>query len=141
MPGFAIDVHSVIECLRPVGTPDSSPGIHAVLDVATNDDWKWIVTSDILAEYVDVLRRPKFGFSPETLARWSELINMRTVNVPAPPTSPQFSRDPKDAPFLAAALNNRADFLITGDSDLLQSQGIVTRIITAAEFAREFQIP
>jgi putative PIN family toxin of toxin-antitoxin system len=112
-----------------------------VLYVATNDDCKWIVTPHILAEYIDVLRRPKFGFSPETLAHWSALIDMRTVNVPVPATSPQFSRDPKDAPFLAAALANRADFLITGDNDLLQSQGIVpTRILTAAEFARDFQI-
>ena len=61
-----------------------------VLYLATNDDWKWFVTPDILAEYVDVLRRPKFGFSPQTLSRWSELINMRTINVPAPPTCRSF---------------------------------------------------
>jgi putative PIN family toxin of toxin-antitoxin system len=32
---------------------------------------------------------------------------------------PDFPRDPKDAPFLAAAVAWRADFLISGDKDLL----------------------
>jgi putative PIN family toxin of toxin-antitoxin system len=70
-----------------------------VIYVATNDDWKWIVTPDILAEYIDVLHRPKFRFTSEMLAHWSALIDMRTVNVPVPPTPPHFSRDPKDARF------------------------------------------
>jgi predicted nucleic acid-binding protein len=38
-----------------------------VLYVAMRDDWKWIVTPEIMAEYVEVLRRPKFRLSPETL--------------------------------------------------------------------------
>jgi len=43
------------------------------------------------------------------------------VNAGSPPCVPDFPRDPKDAPFLAAALAARADFLITGDNDLLQA--------------------
>jgi predicted nucleic acid-binding protein len=50
-------------------------------------------------------------------------------------------RDPKDAPFLAAALSAQADSLITGDSDLLAVAGhIATRIVTVAEFAAELGI-
>lgn len=94
-----------------------------VLYVAARDDVRWLVTPDILAEYTDVLRRPRFGLDEQTLGRWGELLAMRTVNVGRPPKAPDFPRDPKDAPFLAAALAARADFLITGDKDLLDATG------------------
>ena len=50
-------------------------------------------------------------------------------------------RDPKDAPFLAAAVAFDAEFLITGDKDLLEASDIVkTRIVTVAEFSEEFHV-
>jgi putative PIN family toxin of toxin-antitoxin system len=112
-----------------------------VLFVAMHDDWRWIVTPEILAEYVEVLARPKFQLSTETLGDWTATLDLRTVNVGSPPAVPDFPRDPKDAPFLAAALACHADFLITGDQDLLQAKDILsTRIVTVADFASEFQI-
>ena len=112
-----------------------------MLYVATRDDFRWVVTPEIFTEYVDVLQRPDFALSQETLARWTGLLVMRTVNIGSPPRVPEFPRDPKDAPFLAAALATRADFLITGDKDLLQVKNLVTtRIVTVAEFARLFEI-
>ncbi len=109
--------------------------------VATRDDWQWIVTPDIAGEYADVLSRPKFRLPANVLREWHDLIHARTipVSVSLPPVS--FPRDPKDAPFLAAAIATGADYLITGDNDLLQSRlPLATRIVSAAEFARIFQI-
>jgi uncharacterized protein len=104
-----------------------------MLYVAGRVDMRWLVTPDILAEYSDVLRRPKFGLDAETLGRWAELLAMRTINIGNPPRAPDFPRDPKDAPFLAAALAAHADFLITGDADLLDARDLVaTRIVTPA---------
>jgi putative PIN family toxin of toxin-antitoxin system len=112
-----------------------------VLHVAATDTFRWLVTPEILTEYTEVLRRPKFGLDEETLERWAGLLAMRTVNVGSPPTAPEFPRDPKDMPFLAAALAAHADFLITGDKDLLDAKDIVgTRIVTVAEFSSEFRI-
>ena len=112
-----------------------------VLYVATRDDWRWIVTPEILAEYIEVLRRPKFGLDEPTLKQWAELLSMRTVDVGSPPAVPDFPRDPKDAPFLAAALAARADLLITGDNDLLEAkESVATRIVTVAEFCEEFGV-
>ncbi len=112
-----------------------------VLYVAGRDDFRLLVTPEILAEYTDVLRRPKFGLTEPTLARWAELLAMRTVQVGSPPNTPDFPRDPKDAPFLAAALAVAADYLITGDKDLLEANDLVTtRIVTVAQFGSEFQI-
>jgi putative PIN family toxin of toxin-antitoxin system len=112
-----------------------------VLYVAGRDEFRWLVTPEILAEYVEVLRRPRFGLEAQTLERWTELLAMRTVNVGSPPRLPDFPRDPKDAPFLAAALAGHADFLITGDKDLRDANDIVaTRIVTVAGFSSEFGI-
>lgn len=112
-----------------------------VLYVATRDDRKWLVTPEILAEYLEVLRRPRFGLTQETLQPWAELLDMRTVNVGSSPPVSHDLRDPKDAHLLAAALATHADFLITGDQDLLEVRdSVATRIVTVAEFSSEFQI-
>ena len=114
---------------------------HVVLYVAGRDEVRWLVTPEILAEYTEVLRRPKFNLDQQTLERWTEMLALRTVKVGSPPQVPDFPRDPKDAPFLAAALATHADFLITGDKDLLEAKDIVaTRIVTVIEFSNEFKI-
>lgn len=113
-----------------------------VLFVATQDDWKWLVTPEILNEYTTVLRRPKFKLEIETIERWTSLLSLRTVNIGSPLTMASFPRDPKDAPLLAAALFSKADFLITGDRDLLEAKGAVAiRIVTVTEFVSEFIPP
>ena len=111
-----------------------------VLHIGTRDEWTWFVTPEILEEYIQVLRRPKFALPAEILERWTDLVQSRTVCVNSPPAV-EFARDPKDAPFLAAAIATSAEYLITGDRDLLQAQALVsTRIVTAAEMAQILQI-
>lgn len=112
-----------------------------ILHIATLDEIKWVVTASILAEYLAVLARPKFKLTADTLDRWRDLLAMRTVNLGEPAANPGFPRDPKDAPFLAAALFAAADWMVTGDQDLLTAPPIPpTRIATVAQFASEFQI-
>lgn len=113
-----------------------------VLYVATRDDWDWLVTPQILEEYRQVLSRPKFDLSPESQRKWVALAESRSLLLEVqPPPVVDLPRDPGDAPFLAAALATGADYLITGDNDLLEAQHLVpTRIVTVAEFARLFGI-
>jgi putative PIN family toxin of toxin-antitoxin system len=112
-----------------------------VLYVATTPDIRWIVTTEIMHEYNAVLARPKFALSQELLQNWAELIAMRTALVPSPTGYAPLPRDPKDAMFLAAALSASADYLITGDKDLLDFHNpIGTRIVSVAEFAAEHQV-
>ena len=111
-----------------------------VMFVATQDDWKWLVTPAIRAEYADVLKRPKFALTSEVLQQWTNLIDSRTVSVASPPDI-EYPRDPKDAPFLAAAIATTANYLVTGDKDLLDSQlALETKILAVGEFATLFQI-
>src|SRR5690348_5562096 len=85
-----------------------------VLHVGMHDQWKWLVTPEILDEYVSVLKRPKFALSTEALQRWTDLLLHSTACVSSPPAV-AFSRDPKDAPLLAAAIATNSDYLVTGD--------------------------
>jgi uncharacterized protein len=119
---------------------DRSPE-RVVLYVANRDEIRWLVTPEILAEYTQVLRRPRFRLGAELLDQWIELLAMRTVNVGSPPIAPDFPRDPKDAPFLAASIATDADILITGDRDLLTANiSMRTRIVTISQFCAEFGI-
>lgn len=113
-----------------------------VLFVATRDDWDWVVTPQILEEYRRVLARPKFGLSPESQRAWVALVESRSLTLDAQPLpAVELPRDPRDEPFLAAALACGADFLITGDRDLLDApHPPATRVVTAAEFASLFGI-
>jgi uncharacterized protein len=112
-----------------------------LLHVATDRDCQWIVTAPILKEYLEVLQRPKFGLTAALIQQWAELIEMRTVLLATPTANVSQLRDPKDAIFLAAAVASIAEFLITGDNDLLQLKSAgATRIVTVAEFAGIFAI-
>lgn len=68
----------------------------------------------ILAEYRDVLARPRFGFRPTSVeALLTQLIahGVRTAATPLPATLPHVD----DQPFLEVALAAGAECLITGN--------------------------
>jgi putative PIN family toxin of toxin-antitoxin system len=102
--------------------------------IVDNPDWEWIVSLEIVAEYKEVLSRPKFKLTDEVRESWFEIIDtlatLIDVNV-----SIDFARDTKDAKFLACAVAAEADFLITGDSDFNQAQTLLnTTIISVSLF-------
>ena len=105
------------------------------------DECTWLATPEILNEYREVLARPKFRLNSEMLAVWDRLITSRVVVLEPGAHSGLTSRDPKDQPFLLAALSFDADYLITGDGDLLALHDrLQTRIVTVAEFAKQMGI-
>ncbi len=62
-----------------------------------------------------------------------------TVTMPAKPPTTTPCRDPFDAPFLQLAVVGYADYLVTGDKDLLSITGRARcAIVTAAEFLSSF---
>lgn len=97
---------------------------------------EWIVSDEILREYVNVLRRPKFGLPEELVARWQQLLADETVLIHVK-AEIAFPRDPADSIFLSCALDADADFLITGDRDFEQARLLGnTKIISATLFKR-----
>ena len=69
----------------------------------------------ILAEYREVLARPKFPFSPEQLRDLLDQIEAEGEVVTALPLSLSLP-DPDDLPFLEVAVAAHADGLVTGNT-------------------------
>jgi putative PIN family toxin of toxin-antitoxin system len=116
---------------------DKSPEA-VVLWIAEQDDWEWLVSEDILAEYRDVLWRSKFNLPQEKLTRWENIISKRTQLIEVS-LEVEFPRDQKDAMFLACALVSHADFMITGDPDFSEMKKLTdTTIISISAFKRLF---
>jgi putative PIN family toxin of toxin-antitoxin system len=106
-----------------------------ILRIVSNPEkYQWMVSSEILSEYKEVLSRSKFHLSPADIKRWYRLIDAFTtvINVDL---SIDFPRDTKDAKFLACALAAEADFLVTGDRDFTEAQKLIkTTIISVYSF-------
>lgn len=91
------------------------------------------------AELMRVLGYPKFKLTAD---EQRELLGdylpyCVTVRVPVPPPATPPCRDEFDVPFLQLAAAGKADFLVTGDGDLLALAGAFDcPIVTAEEFLR-----
>jgi putative PIN family toxin of toxin-antitoxin system len=108
---------------------------HKLLLRARKRECKLVLSPDIVAEFEGVLLR-KFSLSQ------SELDNVRTLLAEATdemcakvdPIEP-VSRDPDDDRILACASMSWADYLVTGDEDLLVvKQYGATKILTPRDF-------
>jgi uncharacterized protein len=90
-------------------------------------------SSGILTEYSEVLARPKFGFSPDVIARLIDLLKRRGELLHPQPVS-GISPDPKDDKFMACALTAQVDFVLTGNKkDFPQKQLGDIRVVSAGE--------
>jgi putative PIN family toxin of toxin-antitoxin system len=69
----------------------------------------------ILAEYTEVLARPRFKFDPKRVREALNKIEVDGLAVDASGESNLDLRDKDDEPFLAVALAASADFLVTGN--------------------------
>ena len=95
------------------------------------------VSKTILGEISDVANRRKFKgkINPDSLFLLFELIRQRCISVSLNIVSEVHIRDPKDAFLLQMAHEVKADYLITGDLDLLVLKNFEgTSILTFSEF-------
>jgi uncharacterized protein len=96
-----------------------------------------LVSKPTATELLRALAYPKFKLSS---AEQEELLAdylpwCETVAIPEPPPATPPCRGPSDQPFLHLAVAGKADFLVTGDADLLALAGTFScPITTAARF-------
>lgn len=100
-----------------------------------------IVSKATASELMRGLKFPKFKLTPdEQTAVLSAFLPYAEVFVVQGSVSAPACRDPDDDVFLALATQARADYLVTGDADLLAVRGFKTcPIVTPEQFRR--QIP
>ena len=94
-----------------------------------------IVTSDILREYFEVLNRPKFKLKQATIDKITRYI-YQFSEIVIPDERIQFiEADPADDKFLEAAIAGKVDFIVSGDSHLLELKEFrSTPILSGREF-------
>jgi putative PIN family toxin of toxin-antitoxin system len=95
-----------------------------------------VFSQELLDEFLEVARRPKFRrfFSSADIEELLETIDEYAHFVKVQ-TKTEACRDPKDNFLLSLSIDGNADFLLTGDKDLLELTKFgETTIITISEF-------
>ena len=98
-----------------------SNGYRQLDELIFSDKIQLIFSEELIEEFINVTKRPKFKkyFSSEDILKLLELFN--TVGKLVTVTSDiDACRDEKDNFLLSLAADSHADFLITGDADLLE---------------------
>lgn len=128
---IVIDTNILVSAILKDRDPEA-----VILFVTECADMEWVVSSEIMTEYREVLSRPKFGLPSDTLRAWLSLLDRITVVWPVD-LSIDFPRDQKDAKFLSCAIVAGADYFITGDRDFSQAQKLFsTTILSVTQFKR-----
>jgi putative PIN family toxin of toxin-antitoxin system len=136
-PRVVLDTNLFISALiSPEGTPQQ------LLRLWEQDRVILLTSSELIHEVDQVLHRDqiqaRYRLTEEQIKKLLKRLQQTTERVIPLTALPLHSRDPKDDKLLALALGGTADYLITGDNDLLVLDGEPTlgnlRIITPAAF-------
>jgi putative PIN family toxin of toxin-antitoxin system len=110
--------------------------LELILDKWAENAFIVIVTSDILAEYFEVLNRPKFRLKQATIDRITRYcFQFAEIVVPEEPIH-FIEADPKDDKFLEAAIAGDVEYIVSCDTHLLELNKFRNiPILTAREFS------
>lgn len=121
-PKVVVDTNVLVSgVINPYGLP------RQLLDAWDADRLELLSSEALIDEVVRVLHRSrirsKYGLTNERITNLQ--TRLERAGTPVAPTAslPLSSRDPKDDTFLAVALAGHADYLVTGDEDLLILNG------------------
>jgi putative PIN family toxin of toxin-antitoxin system len=120
-------------------TPTRDSAVTAIVRRGVMREFVWLFAEDLLAEIRQKAREKPYlaeRITPQEMARLLDQVSGASETVPRiDQTIPAVTRDPKDDYLLAYAVVARADYLVTGDADLLvlRRVGHVT-IVTAQQF-------
>lgn len=114
-------------------TPTAGGSIGAIMDALMQGAFTLLVPPDLLAELERVATRKAHlakRIHPDQLARLRDLLLAIGELLPAfEETIPAITRDRKDDYLLAYAFISAADYLVTGDDDLLVLDKLGTLVI------------
>ena len=96
----------------------------------------FVFSEELFLEFIDVSRRPKFikFFTPADNEQLIRALQNHSIFIPVA-SKVKKSRDSNDDFLLSLSLDAQADYLITGDKDLLVLKSIgETKIVTMTEY-------
>lgn len=105
-------------------------------EILTNPALEIFYSKELVQEFQDVIGRPKFRkIISETHVLRFQSLALSKLKETTITTTIELSRDPKDNYLLAMAVDANADYLVTGDDDLLVLSEIgKTKIVKMSEF-------
>lgn len=123
-----LDTNIIVSALlRSGGLPD------AALRLGLNRVVQICVSTSVLREYQEVLRRPRLGIPPQKTT--AALAQIRRAGVLVSPSTPvRACSDPDDDIFLECAQAADADYLVTGNTRHFPKSWAGTRVVTARQF-------
>jgi uncharacterized protein len=136
-PAAVLDANLIISGLISQHGPPNQ-----VFQAFQRDAFVLVSSQALTAEVAQVVTRDKIRlrYKPNPATIRFVLASLRTAEVqPLPLTAlPVHCSDPKDDPILACALAGEADYIVTGDADLLELDGHpalgTLRIVTPRAF-------
>lgn len=128
-----IDTNVVVSALI---NPDSPPG--TIVEAWTRGQLEWITSQATLGELIGVLRRKSITrylkSTEDQVERFLQAVQGRTTQVRISTTT-NVVRDKQDDKFLEAAIAGDAQYIVTGDQDLLVLGSFETaRMVTPGQF-------
>jgi putative PIN family toxin of toxin-antitoxin system len=129
-----IDTNVLISAVLRGGVPER------ILKAARSGEVSGIVSLHILGELRDVLTRSRFGVDAVLVDALAEEIAEFCEVVAVERATASWSADPDDDPVVEAALQGRADVVVTGDAHLLVLEVPGVRFLRPAELATELHL-
>jgi putative PIN family toxin of toxin-antitoxin system len=129
---IVVDTNVIVSALlNPFGKPA------AVLGLVLEEKTEICFDSRIIAEYREVLTRPRFKFNqPEVTAFLNYLTEIGKCVVAVPHNVRL--KDPDDTPFAEVALSAAADCLVTGNTGHFPARIGSTATVTPARFLLKY---
>lgn len=113
-----LDANALISAVISPGGPCA-----ALLGHVRRKQIQAVVSPALIDELNRVLSRPKFDrhVTPSEIGGYIDELERMCRLVPDPPNQISYTRDPADDYLIALALAVGADFVVSGDKDLLES--------------------
>ena len=98
-----------------------------------------IISSDAMLEELDsLLQKPKFAHVRNEIVRIRKALEVLSRRIPATSFLSVIDADPDDNVFINAAVDGRADYVVTGDRHLLELKKFRwIKIVTADEMLKK----
>ena len=99
-----------------------------------------VLSPQIIAELKGVISRAKFGFSNEQVeAVVKQIISISEIAITKTMVN-VIKNDPPDNRIIEAAVDGKADYIVSGDKDLLRLKKFKgTKIVTSRKFLEKLQ--
>ena len=128
-----VDTNVLISAIFFGGKPE------LILEAWRTEKLDFLITEEILSEYIDVLHRISEKYPRVDIAKIIPLITTYGILVEPQILNQNICEDPDDDKFIAAALGSSSGIIITGDKHLLDVSGYSgIEMIKPAVFVKKY---